>query len=65
MSYLFYINILYILEELPILFARYTGISLKAGNEEGLQWSLETVALNVNSWFHANQLIPNCWASTP
>jgi len=41
------------------LFADDTAISLKAGNEEDLRLSLETVALNVNYWFHENQLIPN------
>ena len=33
--------------------------SLKAGNEKDLCMALETVAFNVNSWFHANRLIPN------
>jgi hypothetical protein len=37
---LFYINFFYILEELPILLAGYTAISLKAGNEEDLMWNL-------------------------
>ena len=46
-------------DELPILFADDTAISLKAGNEEDLRMALETVAFNVNSWFHANRLIPN------
>ncbi|MFO7795213.1 MAG: reverse transcriptase family protein [Promethearchaeia archaeon] len=46
-------------DELPILFADDTAISLRAGNEEDLRLSLETVALNVNSWFHDNRLIPN------
>ena len=46
-------------DELPILFADDTAISLKAGNEDDLRMALETVAFNVNSWFHANRLIPN------
>jgi len=46
-------------EELPKLSADDTAISLKVGNEEGLQLLLKTVAWNVNSWFHDNQLIPN------
>ena len=46
-------------DELPILFADNTSISLKAGNEEDLRMALETVAFNVNSRFHANRLIPN------
>ncbi|KAK2723164.1 hypothetical protein QYM36_001741 [Artemia franciscana] len=45
--------------ELPILFADDTAISLKAGNEEDLRMALETVAFNVNSWFNGNRLIPN------
>ena len=46
-------------EELSILFEDDTSIRLKVGNEEELRLSLETVALNVNSWFHYNRLIPN------
>ena len=46
-------------EELLILFVNDTAIRLKVSNEESLRLSLETVALNVNSWFHANRLIPN------
>jgi hypothetical protein len=41
-------------EELPILLADDTAISLKMDNEEDERLSLETVALNVNSWFHDN-----------
>ena len=44
-------------DELPILFADDTAISLKASNEEDLRMTLEIVAFNVNSWFHANRLI--------
>ena len=32
---------------------------MKAGNEEDLRLAIETVAFNVNSWFHANRLMPN------
>ena len=46
-------------DELPVLFADDTAISLKASNEEDLRMTLETVAFNVNYWFHANRLIPN------
>ena len=46
-------------DELPILFADDTAISLKAGNKEDSRMVLETTAFNVNSWFHANRLISN------
>ena len=45
--------------ELPILFADDTAISLKAGNEEDLRMALETGPFNVNSSFHVNRLISN------
>jgi hypothetical protein len=41
-------------EQWPIMFANETTISLKMGNEEDLRLSLKTVALNVNSSFHAD-----------